>query len=600
MKRIINITFILLLGLQTYAQNSNHDAIFSALEDELSRNFQKLELENLDKPCFISYTLFDIKKLTVSASLGSIINSEFENYKTGNIDMVVGTYERNNQNFMEMSYTSSDLDGEFPVENDYDGIRRAFWIESDYEYKTAVEAFEHKKSAINQQNLDEDFLALPDFSKAESQTKIINKERTEIKQYYWESVSKEVSQVLKSYPDLFASEINLFQYQVDVYYVNSEGSKFKRPLDVIAFKVIAFTQAEDGEALTDYLLYYGLDEMDIPTKETLIQDTKKMAEMLVRLKNAPVYDDSYAGPVLFTEAAAGEIFLQNYFAQANGIYSYRKPVYADEDAERFSGKVGKLLEDKLGRKVITNNLSVYSKPGLDKSNGQTLIGSYQIDAEAVLPQELLLVDKGLLKNVLTNRTPSEAFSNSTGNENYSFSSYYGIQENKAPGVLVVEPEKTKSEKKIKKELIKLAKNEGLEYGILVRKIDVSNSGSSNYISGNSDNNGSKTYRPVYIYKVYVDDGREELIRGAEISGVSVSAFKRVEAVSGNQFVYNTLMEKSSGGGGFFFFYSGFGSSISGIPVSVILPDQLLFEELEISKKESGLKLKLPVVENPVK
>jgi hypothetical protein len=57
----------------------------------------------------------------------------------------------------------------------------------------------------------------------------------------------------------------------------------------------------------------------------------------------------------------------------------------------------------------------------------------------------------------------------------------------------------KSYEELKQELIKLAKDERLDYGIMIKQL-----------SGNQGAIGT----PVLTYKVYVADGREELVRGA--------------------------------------------------------------------------------------
>ena len=103
---------------------------------------------------------------------------------------------------------------------------------------------------------------------------------------------------------------------------------------------------------------------------------------------------------------------------------------------------------------------------------------------------------------------------------------------------------------------------------------------------------SKISNPIYIYKVYVNDGREELVRSAKFSGVQINVFKNIIALSDKQVGYNTFISKSDGQ---FDFMSGFTNPL---PASFIMPNSLLFEEMEVLKDKKAYS-KLPIVSNPV-
>lgn len=67
--------------------------------------------------------------------------------------------------------------------------------------------------------------------------------------------------------------------------------------------------------------------------------------------------------------------------------------------------------------------------------------------------------------------------------------------------------------------------------------------------------------PLAIYKVY-PDGREELVRGAEIARIDLKAFKRMLAAGDKPFVLN---------------------SASGGAYQTVAAPALLFEELDLAK-----------------
>lgn len=82
--------------------------------------------------------------------------------------------------------------------------------------------------------------------------------------------------------------------------------------------------------------------------------------------------------------------------------------------------------------------------------------------------------------------------------------------------------------------------------------------------------------PVLAYKVYVDDGREELIRGINVGEFSVRSLRQIIAAGKDGFVHNRLA--------------------GAIPTSIIAPSVLL-EEMEL-KKPSGALQKPALLAHP--
>jgi TldD protein len=79
--------------------------------------------------------------------------------------------------------------------------------------------------------------------------------------------------------------------------------------------------------------------------------------------------------------------------------------------------------------------------------------------------------------------------------------------------------------------------------------------------------------PVLTYKVYVADGREELVRGANLDGISVRSLREIEAAGNDMAVSNKLS----------------GNPGAPTPVSIIAPSVLL-QEMEL-KRPTGTQQK---------
>ena len=60
---------------------------------------------------------------------------------------------------------------------------------------------------------------------------------------------------------------------------------------------------------------------------------------------------------------------------------------------------------------------------------------------------------------------------------------------------------------------------------------------------------SQLTSPILAYRVYVEDGREELVRGLGFRDVSVRSLRDIVASGEDQYVNNRFLE--SGGGGLF-------------------------------------------------
>jgi hypothetical protein len=165
------------------------------------------------------------------------------------------------------------------------------------------------------------------------------------------------------------------------------------------------------------------------------------------------------------------------------------------------------------------------------------------------------------------------------------------------GIIELTSTETKSYTKLKEALIAAAKEEDYEYAYIVRKMAnpmAGVPGLSAFVP--SSNTGTFSIsRPIYIYRVNVKDGSEELVRSAKIADLSLKSFKRIIGVSNTQEVYNTLQKGKQGS--YATYRSGF--ALVGAPATFIVPKAILFQELEIEKDKDIVLKKETVVPNPL-
>ena len=610
----IRILFIILVLITALSAFGSDDLIFKTMKEEMERSLEKLRLENLQAPFFISYTVTDGDYLVIRASLGSLLSSVQQPNNFLNTRVMAGSYERNNENFFNMRGSGGTSQQPLGTDPSYFGLRRALWLSSDSAYKQAAELYESKISAIGQQNLPEEIASLPDYTKREKTTLVLPSGRFEPDREKWENTAREVSSIFLDYPEIYSSGVSVYLYSADIFFYDAEGTMTRVPYNFAAVYADASTQADDGEPIFDCLTYFGTDPGDLPDMESLKKDVKLLADRTLLLKNAGVFDDSYMGPVLFEGNAVGEVIAQGLFPANSGLNAMRDLIYSDSSiASYVSSMIGQNFEDMLEKRLMAKAFSIKAVPALKEYNGKKLIGSFKIDSEGVIPaEELVLVEKGIVKTLLNGRTPTAKISQSNGHNRLAMS-MSRTESQIGPGVIIMEAEeKGQSMDDLKNMLMETAKDEGLEFGILVRKIlpptaninkEADPLAMMYSMSRGSSGMSRPSIKPLYVYKVYVEDGREELVRSADLQSLSSRAFRDIIGWSDNMTAYNTVIvdtASSMGFGNYMLFFGGSVWPVSGLMSSFIVPDALLFESLELKKEKRAVTEKPPAIENPLK
>ncbi len=568
--------FIILVLLATssfiFAQDTKK-ALHQAMEQEISRNMKDLRLEGMKDPFYIGLNTIDLNILSIHSSLGSLIKiAETPNRATYNNQVLVGDYSNNNLNYTDQKTAGYFFRtfGMIPLDNQVSELQRKLWLTFDKGYKLSAETYESKQSALKSNTQTDDVAGLPDYT--ESEKVLIEKPEISLK-YDNEKLiqyANEISLVLKSYSFLSDSWVKIVGMKGNVYYSNSEGSKATYPTSVIRLVVNAETQASNGELLELYQTYHALNESDLPSKEQVIKDTRELAETLEALKNAPVFDDVYNGPVLFEDQAASEAVRKTmFYARNENLFSVRKPVTGGTPGNPgLQNKIS--TDDRIDKKVSTEGLNVKAKSTMTEFNGIPLVGAYPIDMDGIVPPDKTnLIEDGVLKNLLCGRAPTSKMKVSNGHLRVPmmFPSPMIV-----PGVIEVDFNNGLSKEELRKKLIEMAKADGLEYALIVREMTP---------------NMSELKK---VYKVDLNTGTEQLIRSAGFNGLKLNDLRKIVGAGIQKRILNTtagedLQHK--------FDY------LSGCPATFITPDAFLFKDIEINKLSKPNMAKLPIVKNPL-
>jgi hypothetical protein len=591
---IFLLTIFVAWGVAHTALGQQNSVLMEAMNQEIQRGMQGLKLDQMPAPCFISYTISEASTLEITASLGAILSSSEKPFRTVEGRVLVGENGITNENFLDESslYRYEITINSLPLSGNKDDIRRAIWLTTDKDYKSAVSEYEAKKSAISQQSLPEEEKDLLDFIAVPASNIIQDFRNSEFNKSQMETLARNLSAVFLGYPAIHNSNVSIVLYDARVSFASSEGTTAVYPLKIAMLTAKAWSQGSTGENFNEEWVLFTPESADWPEESVLQAGVKSVADKLVLLLDAPMVKESYSGPVLFEGQAAAELVVQKFFSDVNGLTAIRKPVAESYMVTMMSPDRFKEngLESMMNKKVISRDLSFIAYPQLSSYNNIPLVGSSIVDAEGVAtPDSVVLVDRGMMKNLLSRRTPTPKISHSNGHARPAISNG-GIIAAQGPSVVKLinhNPLTMADTKTMKEKLIAAAREEGLDYAYIVRKV-------ASFPAQQSSSSGSLSISKLLeVYRVWVADGREELVSMAELDGISVKSFKRVIATSTEEQVYNTLVDPVR----VYLFTWEF--KTAGVPSSFILPNGILLEDLEIKPAKRDLVKTPPVVDNPL-
>jgi predicted Zn-dependent protease len=565
---------------------SQEQWIFKAMNDEMGRTLTNLKIDTLKPPYYVSYKVVDGELHSIRASLGSLISvSNTPRSRSLNVQIRVGSRTFDNSNFISYGiygssgvvYVSDEGTRSTTYESDYDALRRDLWMASDAVYKRALAELS-KKKAVLENIIRTDTTA--DFSPARPFTTSVEPVQIAFDGEWWKERAKKLSAMLKTYPEIQSSDVYVGARTEYVYFLNSEGSRNTHGKTRVWIEVKAKTQAPDGMSLVNYVTFYGDTKGDLPTEQEMMSGIDKMAHDLMALRTAPVLDE-YSGPVLFEQQAAGELVSQGLGSNV----SYLRDPIADNPQldQQIHSLLGELpFQNKVGARVLPKFLSVVDAPTQSRYKGMPLLGLYTVDEEGVPAQDVKVVDKGFLKTLLMSRTPHKRIPESNGHGRTDPSQAFFSN-------LIVTTSQPTNDADMKNKLIGLCKEVGLDYGLIIRKIN--NPYLKQSLRESTDPSSptrSFMTEPILAYKLFLN-GKEELVRGMEFSGMTAQSFKDIVAASQTSYVYNhiTKQKKTTLSG----LYSG-----TDVRVSVVTPS-LLFESVDL-KKASQQSRNLPIASRP--
>ena len=508
------------------------DGLLEALLAELDRSKAQLKMDQVRPPYFIEYRVNDVDDFSAEAAFGAVRESQHGHYRVLRAVVRIGDYKQDS--FYARGEGESTI---LPLDNDPIALRRQIWLATDDAYKAAGQALAEKQAELKRFSADSN--PVDDFAKSAPLIAVEPTVSLKVDETSWKKTLEDVTNLYRQYPDVQSVTASAHFTAVNEYLINTEGTVTRCGKTTYSVQLNGTAQADDGMRLSRSPAYVVARMEELPSHDALVTDGKNMLDTVVALRKAPIVEEEYRGPVLFSADAADDIVASLIGQNVVG----RKPALGRPN--RTTGAFATSYK----ARVLPNFLSVIDDPTLKDFQGKSLIGSYMFDSEGVKAESVNTIENGTLTHYLLGRQPLRDFPASNGHGRAGA----GMTAGPNLGVLVLKSSEAQSPEDLKKKVIEMVKEQGKPYAYRVETL------------------GQPGNTPRLLYRVYASDGHEELVRGAVFNELDTRALRSAVIAAGN----DPLVSNRPGG----------------VPTTVISPS-LLFDELEVKRADTS-KDKLP-------
>jgi TldD protein len=514
-----------------WQQAAASDTVLRAMRAELERSKSRLKLEDVAAPYYIEYRVIDIDEYSAEAAFGALRTNVRSRFRFLRVVVRIGDYKQDS--YFRQGEGSFNF---MPLDDDIVALRQQLWLASDAAYKSAAQALTAKQAQLKQLTVDQ---PVDDFAQATPVQSIGPLAKLDFDPAPYTKMLQDASALYRSDPQLDTFGAGLKFQTVNRYYVNSEGTVVRSGQSLYEMSIACSTQAADAMRLNRDNEFEVASMKELPSAKEFIGRAAKLAGALKDLRDAPIVDEEYRGPVLFSADASATVFGDLVGENVLG----RKPELGKN--ERTTGAFASSYKSR----VLPDFLSVVDDPTISSYRGQSLLGHYEIDDEGVPAKAVNVIEKGNLVNYVVGREPIRDFPVSNGHGRARIPSY-------PPGPslsnLIVSSAQPMPQAELKKKFLELCQQRDLPYCYHVETF------------------GPK-FTPRLLYKVWTKDGHEELVRGAIFGDLDARALRSDLIAAGDDFYVD--------------------NHPLNIPHSLVAPS-ILFDELEV-KRANVNKEKLP-------
>ncbi|MBQ6309664.1 MAG: hypothetical protein IJK82_07660, partial [Prevotella sp.] len=423
------------------------------MKKEVSRAADELNIRGAMQPLLVSSIANTSRTARIVGELGGISMNYLSPWTTTiGSEVTIGDIKQSSKVEADRYFSQVACVGE---KVDANAVRRAVWNTTDNSYKDALNIYAQKQNYYTQHPLPLEYANTNDLilPAATSAHESITADIQDIDMKQLGSLVVELSSVFKNYPHLYDTSVSFDVAQMNTLRITNTGLEVNDSQQVLTMTVDATTQNEDGTPWNDKMvLSYPLPDF-LKNKGSLVERINTFASNLMALRDAPVLDEEYNGPVMFEEMAS--------------VYSLTDPVIAAVCASHTLQPADDDYGKKIGQEIIDKRIRAVNYSDRRDYNGVPLMGAYSVDADGVVPEkELLLVENGVLRKQLNNLRPTPFAKNSTGSCRFPVNP--GVPSPEISfGSLHIKAVNTTADEKMEKTLLKTAKKAGLKNAYIV-------------------------------------------------------------------------------------------------------------------------------------
>jgi predicted Zn-dependent protease len=524
------------------------EQVLQAMGDELGRSMNELKLPDSEAPYHLLYRIDDRDRWNVDASFGAVIMDLERSTRYATITLRVGDRTFDNTQFVGRMGPGRPGFAAAPIGDGYGAVRHALWLATDNTYRDALGVLAAKRAFAQNTVIKEK----PDDFAAGTQNISVDMDvPSDLDREEWRERIREVSALFRSAEDLQSSDVRLSADNRVTRLVDSEGTVIRQTSTEYELIIAVQTQAEDGSSIADYRSWRVRSPGDLPGRRTMLSEASNLITELQALTAAPE-GEPFVGPVLLADQAAGAFFAQLF-------------------AEELANPRSPLLENE--------TFAAFFDPTNEAFDRIQLIGHYQFDDEGIAAQPLVVVEDGWLRNLPMSRTPTRELKESNGHGRSSPGEFVKGR----PTNLHVSTSEPESLRDLERRLVELAELSQSPYGILITRMHMPEVQSQVDREGLTQQraNDAAIASPQLAYRVYVEDGRRELVRGYFFDEIVVRTLKDIIGATNGEHLVQTVM----------------GGYVEGIGISVVAPD-ILLEEVVLGEV-TGTRATLPYLSRPI-
>jgi TldD protein len=596
--RAIVLVTMLSCGWAVSAQNTNdNDHTLQAMRDEMARAKLRLELKipgtnEPVRPYYLEYRLVDLDVREVVAEFGALLTSTHTRNRVMNVEARVGSYHLDSSNFISDDGFRGFIGptGTVGIDGDYDSLRQDLWIATDQAFIEAVDGYSRKQAYLSSLARQSD---IDDFSPAQPIQRIEPRASADWTDRNWEQEARDTSAALRAFPQVYEGRVTYYLIYTTEYLLTSEGTEIRTNHSFASIEAGMSSLADGGMQVNHFYSAYAPKPALLPNVDTVRKGLNVTGSELMAMRAAPTAAD-YTGPVLFEARAAAPLLAQVLGPAMNGA---RPPVAFQPVMEQMLSNMGGKSDwvGKIGSRVLPKGVTLVDDPSAKEYKGIALLGGYTADEEGVAAQKVTVVEDGTLKELLMSRRPGPESALSNGHGRSAF-----LNDAKPTmSNLFFNATETLSPAELKKKFLDACRAEKLNYCMVVRQMDnpsisLLHQEDFSELLASFGGNAATDRLPLVVYRIYPEDGREELIRGARITGLNARTLRNLGGIGNDNFVYNYMQTQVPGLNGTAL--GAFGSAQSGLPASMVAPS-ILFDELEVRGAREEPK-RLPLLPEP--